>query len=159
MQAYDPPNEPPGSRAPPVPLDDRDRITEFLQGKVAAGASARQVADAVAEALQGIDEELTPVIGQRGVAALYKRALHLATQAHPWLPVAQEGIRAAMDLGALTTGLAQRESPDAAAAGAALLQTFHELLARLIGASLTERLLRPVWATFLSGGSAGDTKR
>ena len=37
------------------------------------------------------------------------------------------------------------------------LQTFHELLATLVGPSLTERLLRSVWADSSSGPPAQDT--
>ena len=44
---------------------------------------------------------------------------------------------------------------DAAAAVNALLQAFHELLASLIGLSLTERLLRTVWAPSLALPSSG----
>ena len=41
--------------------------------------------------------------------------------------------------------------------GGALLQTFYELLASLVGPSLTERLLRSVWAHSSSGPPAQDT--
>jgi hypothetical protein len=40
---------------------------------------------------------------------------------------------------------------------AALLQNFHELLVSLIGASLTERLLRPVWDIPPSGDAVQET--
>lgn len=128
-------------------------IAASLAAAVSDGASSRQVAEVVASAFRGIDEALTPIIGQRGVAALYKRSMHLASQAHPWLPRSSEGVHPAMDVAALTTELALQTAAAAAAAGGQLLQTFCELLTRLIGHSLTERLLRTVWAGFLSGPS------
>jgi len=132
-------------------------ISAFLAGAVSDGASSRQVAEMVASAFRDIDQALTPIIGQRGVAALYKRSMHLASQTHPWLRRPREGVHPAMDVAALTTDLALRTAAAAAAAGGQLLQTFCDLLTSLIGASLTERLLRTVWATFLSGPSVQET--
>ena len=48
-------------------------------------------------------------------------------------------------------------STNAAAAGGALLQTFHKLLTTLVGSSLTERLLRSVWTNHFDAPSAQDT--
>ena len=62
-----------------------------------------------------------------------------------------------MDVGALTSELSQQTAAVAASAGGRLLQTFCELLISLIGLSLTDRLLRPVWATLLSGASAQES--
>ncbi|HZT55906.1 MAG TPA: hypothetical protein VFA35_06750 [Burkholderiaceae bacterium] len=138
---------------------ERNPISAFLEGKVAAGASSQDIAESVAAAFDALDRALTPIVGQRGVAALYERSVHLARKAHPWLPVPQGSVPSAIDLRALVLGLAQRTAADAGTGGAALLQTFHDLLTHLIGASLTERLLRSVWANFLSGPSAGDTTR
>lgn len=132
-------------------------IAALLAGAVSDGASSRQVAGMVTAAFRGIDQALMPIIGQRGVAALYKRSMHLAGQAHPWLPRSREGVHPAMDVTALTTELALQSASAAAAAGGQLLQTFCELLISLIGPSLTDRLLRPVWATLLSGASAQET--
>ncbi len=137
---------------------ERDRIAAFLEGAVAAGASPEEVAALVATTLRGIDQALAPIVGQRGMAALYKRSLHLSRPMHAWLPVAAEGADAGADLAALAAALATRTSADAAAASTELLASFRALLTTLIGESLTERLLRPVWATLLSGPSARDTK-
>ncbi len=100
---------------------------------------------------------LHPIIGHSGVGMLYKRSLHLAGSAHPCLTGMPEGDQTAMDLGTLRSVLMAQTSSNGAAAGGALLQTFYELLASLIGPSLTEQLLRPVWAKFPSGPPAQDT--
>ena len=141
----------------PMKSQESEEIAAFLARNVRAGADSGQIAETIAVACRGIDSALSPIIGQRGVGALYKRSLHLTAQTHSWLAGTQEGVSAAMDVAALTPLLARQTSAEAAAAGTLLLQTFYELLSALVGPSLTERLLRSVWATFLSGPSARDT--
>lgn len=136
---------------------ERDTIAAYLEGAVSDGASSEEVAALVARAFRGIDHALSPIVGQRGMAALYKRSLHLCRPIHPWLPAAADGTESEMEMAALSAALAKRTSVDAAAAGTRLLESFRTLLCTLIGESLSERLLRPVWATFLSGPSARDT--
>ena len=119
--------------------------------------TAGQVANLLVSTWQAIDASLSPVIGHRGVAMLYKRSLYLTSAAYPWLMGTPEERRASMDLAVLESVFAQQSSTHAIAAGGAFLQTFHELLSSLIGLSLTERLLRPVWAPFSSGPPAQDT--
>ena len=127
-----------------------------LARRVGADASAAQVAAAAVATWHEIDAALAPFVGPRGVAALYKRSLHLARAAHPWLAGASAGLHDALDLAALDVVLARQDSASAAAGGGALLQTFHDLLATLVGPSLTERLLRSVWANTSSGSPAQD---
>jgi hypothetical protein len=122
------------------------------------GADSGQVAESIAATCRAVDDALAPIIGQGGVAALFRRSLHLTGQTHPWLAGAEEGVPNAMDVVTLTSRLARQTSAEAAAAGALLLRTFYDLLTTLVGPSLTERLLRPVWVNFLSGPSAQDTK-
>lgn len=133
------------------------RIATTLADRVENGANAAQIADAIVSAWQEIETVLSPIVGQRGVAMLYKRSLYLIGPAHPWLAGMQEGVQTAVDLAALKSVFAQQSSTDAAAAGVALLQTFYDLLASLVGPALTEQLLRPVWAHFPSGPTAQDT--
>lgn len=121
------------------------------------GENSGHVAETMVSAWQDIDAVLSPIIGQRGVAMLYKRTLHITGRAHPWLKDMDEDSQAAMDLAALEAFFVQQSSAEAAAAGGVLLQTFHGLLSSLIGPSLTERLLRPVWDTFSSGPPAQDS--
>ncbi len=104
--------------------------------------------DAVLQAVVGtwqtMAAQLEPVIGTRGVSVLLNRALYLTTKSFPWLTPtnAQE---AADPMDNLKLRFADRSALDAAEAGCALLVTFTELLASLIGESLTERLLACVW--------------
>jgi hypothetical protein len=104
-------------------------------------ASAEQVADAIATIWLEIDHALNPIVGHRGVAALYNRSLKLAAPAHPWLTTVHHDVLAAVDLPVLKATLSQQTAAEGAAGGLALLHAFHALLASLVGASLTERLL------------------
>jgi hypothetical protein len=122
------------------------RWPEPLGQRLPADADAGQVADAVASIWRDIDQALHPIVGHRGVLALYNRSLALASVHHPWLAAGHLGALAAIDASALRAALVQQPPAEAAAGGSALLQRFRELLSSLIGASLTDRLLRPVWA-------------
>lgn len=159
MTAYHEISKESGSGRSPRQSEETDVIAAYLLGLAAAGSSSERIARAVASLFQGAEQALVPIVGQRGVAALYKRSLHLARNPFPWLPESPAGAPTAMDVSPLTTELARRTATDAASGSARVLQNFHELLTILIGASLTERLLRSVWVTFLSGPSAqGNTQ-
>lgn len=128
-----------------------------LAYKVGNDADATQIADAIVLTWQEINTTLIPILGERGVAALYHRSLYLTSSAHSWLAETYTGIQTPMDLEALKRVIAQQTSANAVAGGAAVLQTFYGLLASLVGPLLTERLLRSVWANSFSGGPALDT--
>lgn len=61
-----------------------------------------------------------------------------------------------MHIAALTVILQQQPTAAAVEAGTQLIETFRDLLVSLIGASLTERLLRSTSVIFLSSPSAPD---
>ena len=107
--------------------------------------------------LQEIDAVMTPIIGQGGAAALYRRCLFLTSSLHPWLVDTHKGVQTTINFAALQVLLAQQDSSAAISAGDHLLQRFYELLATLVGPSLTERLLRSVWENSSSGPPAQDT--
>lgn len=132
-------------------------IAAPLANRLGRNASAAQIADAMVSTWREIDAALTPIVGSRGVIALYKRSLYLTGVAHPWLAGMNEVSQAEIDLTALKSVIAQQSSADAALGGNALLHTFYELLGSLVGPSLTERLLRSAWADSSSGPPAQDT--
>jgi hypothetical protein len=110
-----------------------------------AGAGVGRIADASVAVWVAVDAALAPVIGARGSAALYKRCLHLTRASHPLLTGAYIAASPPGDYSALAAVLAQQTPSDAAAAHDAMLRTFTDLLADLIGRSLTQRLLRAAW--------------
>lgn len=141
-----------------APLD-RGRIEATLAHRAAHGAGHESVVEVIVTAWREIDAELSPVIGKQGVAALYERCLHVTVQSHPWLAPTQPGIADALDLAALRSALSAQSSDNAAAGGAATLEEFHELLASMVGPSLTGQLLRPVWANLFSSPPSRGTQR
>ena len=108
---------------------------------------------------EAVHAALAPVIGHAGVAALYKRTLHLTRPVHPWLGPAYESTAKPGDYSALRAVLAQQDSAVAGAAHDAMLQTLHQLLGTLIGPSLTARLLQAVWPLTHAGPAVQDNPK
>ena len=98
--------------------------------------------DAAVGHWRAVAAALTPVIGPEGFGALYKRSLHLAKGACPELGRVEDDI-SPRTFNSLQRVLYGMPGPEAEAAQASLLQTFHDLLVKLIGASLAQRLLPP----------------
>lgn len=126
--------------------------TRFV-GSLAEGASADEVAEAAVLIWRNTDAALAPIIGQQGVAALLRRSQYLMRDTHPWLAACPTDAAGAPAFGALQSAVRAQPAADSAQANGALLQVFHDLLSSLIGASLSERLLKSTW-TF---PSAQDT--
>jgi len=88
-----------------------------------------------------IAQELCPLVGDSGFCALFGRAVHVVGPEHGWL--AQNP--PARSLEQLFASLEERpvgvDAERHAAANEALLRTFTQLLAALIGERLTQRLL------------------
>jgi hypothetical protein len=99
-------------------------------------------ADAAVAAWEEIRRLLAPVIGQGGVAALYKRSLRLTIASRPWLaPAYGDGPLQAGELAALHSALAAQDGAVAAAASRELLANFRAVLTSLVGEALTAKLL------------------
>jgi hypothetical protein len=131
--------------------------TQFLLALVKQGAPAKDVAQLVVTSCFEISKALTPIIGQRGLMALLSRSAHLAGIDQPWLVIGHTMLDLSTDLDELLITLSQQTPELAALGGGALLEHFLQLLTALVGPSLTERLLRSVWATFLSGSFPQDS--
>lgn len=114
------------------------------------------IADGLASLWREIDAVLCPIIGQRGVAALYQRSLHLASQTYPWLASADDRNQTSIDPTQLKALLIQQQRSDLIKGGGFLFKTFYELLVSLVGPSLTERLLRSVGGHLFSGPAAAQ---
>jgi hypothetical protein len=124
------------------------RISATLATRVGDDADPTQIADAIISTWDAVNDALSPIIGRGGVAALYNRSLHLTGLDYPWLADVSRGAQTTMDLVGLKAALSRQTSANATAGGTAVLQTFYELLCRLVGPSLTDRLLRSTWAPF-----------
>jgi hypothetical protein len=131
-----------------------EHIQSSLSARAAAGGDASSIAALVVAIWRDIDAALAPIIGTRGVAALFHRASHLLRHDHAWLAAVPVSMADLVDFTALQSTLSQQTSADIVAANGALLRKFLELLASLIGASLSERLLRPVVDSHTTDASA-----
>jgi hypothetical protein len=131
------------------------RNTLALQAGDAPDASA--VAEATTNAWRQVTVLLTPVIGARGVDVIFRRSLYLTSKSFPWLAFGEEHGGSAVLLVNLKARMSNRDAEIAIEASCALVATFIELLTTLIGESLTERLVRPVWA-FPSPPSEPETE-
>jgi len=124
--------------------DNRQLLRTALALKIEQGADAAEVAAVVTRALGAMAAKLSPIVGKAGVVALYKRSIHLASPAYPWLSSSGDA-RDEIDLAALGSSLAGQGAAGAAEAGAAVVETFRDLLGSLVGIDLTHRLLHSVW--------------
>ncbi|WLH85146.1 hypothetical protein [Pseudomonas sp. FP2338] len=130
--------------------EESRRIVATLAHRVGPHADTASIAEAIVAILQALDAALTPIIGQHGVVALYRRSLHLCVSTHPRLAGTYDSVPATMDLIALKSVLVEQQGTEALFFGEVLLTTLYELLTTLIGPSLTARLLRGVWEPSLS---------
>jgi hypothetical protein len=128
----------------------REAIRSTLAQRAGDAPDASAVAEATASIWRQVAALLTPVLGARGVDVIFRRTLALTSKTFPWLASAEEQGDSTALLVSLKAQLAGQEAEVAAEAACALLMTFFELLTTLLGESLTERLLNPVWAAPLS---------
>jgi hypothetical protein len=139
--------------------EESRQIVASLAHRVGLNADTASIAQAIVSILQAMDAALTPIIGQQGVVALYRRSLHLCASRHPRLAHISDRVQTAQDLNALNSELVTESEADALFFGEVLLITFYELLTTLIGPSLTARLLRDVWKPSLSDTSAQENSQ
>jgi hypothetical protein len=132
-------------------------IAASIAQRAGKNPDAARVADAIIAVLREIEVALTPIIGLRGVTALYRRCLLLCSARHPCLADTDENAQTALDLAPLRAVLERQSPDDAWCIGLDLLVASHQLLTSLIGPSLCERLLRSVWENPLSGTPPRDT--
>jgi hypothetical protein len=123
----------------------RESIRTTLALRAGSVPDARATAEAAAATWRRVDLQLAPVIGARGLTVLFSRALHQTSAVFPWLAGGVDREGSADPLHCVMASLAGQPAAAAAEASYALLLTFAELLAALIGEPLTERLLAPVW--------------
>jgi hypothetical protein len=135
------------------------RIADTLAQHAADGVDSARIAAMVVSIWRDIDATLRPILGQRGVASLYRRSVHLTSVGHSWFASSRDAVHTTLDLPALEAALTAQDNVEAAAGGGDLLQAFHELLASLVGTSLTEQLLCSIWANSSRGAAAQDGSR
>ena len=131
-----------------------------LRARAGESVDPARIADVLVSILREVEAALAPVLGTRGIELLFRRSLHLSATLQPLsnlqpliaTPLDEAlGMPTPLDFDPLRVMLAQHTGADAITHGTALLQTLYDQLVELVGLSLTERLLRSVWANYSSG--------
>ncbi len=102
----------------------------------------REVARVTVHLWNSIDSELTFIIGKNGFNSLFERSLHLTQLTFPWLGINHASHSDDAQFASLKKSLEGRNFSDADAGSKALLDTFTNLLAQLIGKPLMNSILR-----------------
>ncbi len=144
---------------PSVHTNETHRSLAALLIRADAELNAERISDAFVSVCQQIDTLLCPVFGQRGAAALYKRSLHLAGKTHEWLADSNQSFAPPVEFAVLKALIAEQRHEAAYAGASAFLQALYELLAGMVGAPLTDQLLRSLWADVATDSPTQDKIR
>ena len=129
----------------------------MLAREAGTEADASAIAAAARRLCERFAHQLTPLIGDAGVAAICARSLHLAQRQFPALAPVRPSDQDARPFALLQPFLEQQEPAVATEAAVAVLATASELLASFIGESLTTRLLREAWPDDFAGDTTEET--
>ena len=130
----------------------------LMEREALDGADASAIAAAAFRVLERLSRQLTPIIGESGVVAVYSRAFHVARRQFPWLPP----VTAAGSEGSFTDvrrSMQQQEARVARESAFAVFTAISELLESLIGESLTSQLLSGVSPDDFAGDTMRETTR
>lgn len=122
-----------------------ETIRRTLIQSAGANADSGAIAEATLSTWHQVAVRLVPVIGVRGVDALFKRSVHVTSKSYPWFALDGSGENVAALLCTLRNLIAKANPEEAVEVCHAFLVNFTELLTTLIGESLTARLLVTVW--------------
>jgi hypothetical protein len=89
--------------------------------------------------------QLILIIGAGGFDSLYARSVHLSQSSYPWLAVGSDLLKDDHCFSALKKSLSDQPPALATEANCLLLLTFTNILALMIGESLTTRILNSAW--------------
>lgn len=125
------------------------RVGAELERRLRDSSDAREVAIVTTRAWRAVFVHLGPVIGVRELDCITARCVGGATGHYPWLADTSrtDGRLGCAEL--LEQALSGRSAAEAASAATLLFSTLEELLTSLVGNSLTQRLLLPVWTDSL----------
>ena len=129
------------------------RIVQHEAGGLSDPAAS---AAAVERACAGLKDDLADLLGAGGVAALFRRALHLAQRDYPVLAGVSASTGPAVCFAGLAEALAAGTDDGAAAASAGLLTHLLGLLVTLLGEELGMQPVHKLWPQMASSGTEID---
>lgn len=101
--------------------------------------------DAAINLWEQITSQIISIIGEGGFTSLYARSLFLTQSTFPWLAADSAPPRTDHRFAPLKKSLEAQNPLQASEANNLLLITFTDILASLIGESLTTHILRSAW--------------
>jgi hypothetical protein len=122
-----------------------------MKHHVGSAQASADIADAARRVFEELLSSLSPLIGEVGSQALFRRSVKLTEPAFAGL----RGLKQGSALEALVAGLRAQKSEAAMEASVALLATYLHLLATFIGERLTWRLLEEAWPDLIASFSWG----
>lgn len=94
---------------------------------------------------ESLAEELVTIIGEGGFQSLYIRSIHLNSKAFPWMAIEHSSLQTTTRFTNLKKCFEGQVEKNICNANYALLITFIDILALLIGELLTARILHSAW--------------
>jgi hypothetical protein len=129
----------------------------MLEREAGPDATPAATASAARRLSEHFARQLTPLIGDAGVAAICARSLHLAQRSVSTRAPARASEQGDGPLALLQLYLEQQEPAEATETAVAMLATAGELLASFIGEGLTTRLLCETWPDDFAGNTPEET--
>lgn len=117
------------------------------------------VPDTSVQLWEQLSTELILLIGEGGFQALYERSVHLAKETFPWLVASVPPQVGDTRFASLKFRLAGRNRTEASEASIALLITFIDIVANLIGEILTTSILRSAWGDDASDSAVKEIQK
>ena len=119
-------------------------LPSLMKARVAADATAPQIADALFTMTLAIDAALVPTIEPMALNQLFAHTLAASAKTYPWMSNDSQDYDHGLDLQEMKLLFSQQTSDDAAGGATLFLKTFYDSLSGIIGVALSDRLLRPI---------------
>jgi len=116
------------------------KLIEAELMRISRVADPAAISETFLSTVDALVDVLAPVIGKRGVAALYERSVHISRRNFAWLPM----VETPHESESMLQLLQLRTNDQQAAACAAVLSSFYAILVSLVGSNLSSRLLRDI---------------
>jgi hypothetical protein len=120
-------------------------ILQMLTQNSGGAKDATAISEASIKVWSEVSTRLAPIIGSEGVEALFNRSLTIAARANPWLAHPLGSNDSATPMVRFRTNLEHRDPISALEVSGVVMGIFYSMLETLIGESLTERLLGPIF--------------
>lgn len=130
----------------------------MLVREAGTGDNVSAVAAATRRLCERLSQQMAPLLGDAGAAAIYARSLHLTERQVPGLaPIRASSKEEHGPFTRVQHFIEHQEPAVAADAAVAVLTTVGDLLTSFIGHNLTIRLLREAWPDDFADGTTEET--